>query len=265
MKIEDLIQKNHPKNETALSNDVFFKNDWYYKKYAINEFKTIFKIQDLEALKEIESTPFKLTYQKFDDGVATKKVPGLIITMNDIDRTKISLLIKKTYQLKIIKTNLEEPGFFRAIDFFETLNYVRESLQDEKEIIAKVKEKANEDALFCHNDLIPDNIIFNENFTDLKFIDYEYSGKINFHFDLASIMNSWNLNDEQYLFAINEYERYHKIDFKYLYYVRLFLVIFWTKLCDYKYFETNNEFYMELRKNILTLKTKIREQYLLKS
>ncbi len=266
MKIEDLIQKNHPKNETALSNDVFFKNDWYYKRYAINEFKKVFQIQDLKALKAIESTPFKLSYQKFDDGVATKRIPGIFINMSDIDKNKISLLIKKAYQLKLIDSSeLEEPGFFRAIDFFDTLKYVRESIPGEKEVIEEVKKKAFEDVSFCHNDLIPDNTIFNESFSDLKFIDYEYSGNINFHFDLASIVNSWNLNDEQYLFALNEYERFQKVDYKYLYYVRLFLIIFWTKLCDYKFYETNNEYYMELRKNILTLKTKIREQYLLKT
>ena len=258
MKIDNFINTKYKKIDIALSNDVFYKNGWFYKKYSHNDFKTTFLNQDLEALKLISKTKLKLKYKIYDDGVATKKLSGYFLDYQKIDQNHLEKIISQAIYLKHIPLeltkNIKPPGFFKAIELFDKLNYVNEIFEDEKIIIEQVLQNSKNQVAFCHNDLIPDNIIFNNLSSKAKFIDYEYSGMINFHFDIASIFNSWVLNDDLYLFGFNKFSKFLEVDSIALKQTRLFLLIFWSKLCDYKYNETKRIFYLELKKNIISLR-----------
>ena len=56
----------------------------------------------------------------------------------------------------------------------------------------------HQENVFSHNDLNPENILFNKN---ICFIDYEYASLNNKFFDISKIMLSFDMNpNEQYVF-----------------------------------------------------------------
>jgi len=272
MKIDDkLAKKKIKKNDVALSNDVYEYKNWFYKIYSSNSFKEVFQNQDLLILELLKNTKFELKYKIYDDGVATKKIPWEKVKYEDISFEQISFLVKKiiafnSLESKVtIKSGIKEPGFFRALKLFDSLEYVTEIFSDETTVIELVKTKAFDDIVLCHNDLISDNIFFSETISHkekLKFIDFEYAGLINFHFDIAIMMNSWVIDKSKYLLIFNEFKKQYDVDHQYLKNVRIFLLIFWSKLCDYKYPQTNKEIYKELKGIISGFRKTVEEQYI---
>lgn len=267
---EFLINKNISKSTVALSNDVYEYKNWFYKKYATNSFKEVFKNQDMKILNLLEKTKFELKYKAFDDGVATKKIFWNQPSFEEISFEELSLLVKEVIVFNHLHETKEHqinhPGFFEAISFFDELDYVSQVFQDEKEIIEDVKENAFKNTVLCHNDLIPGNVFFKTEKNrfrkaKIKLIDFEYTGIINFHFDIAIMMNSWVIDKSKYFLISNEFSKTYEIDHEYLKKIRIFLLIFWSKLCDYKYHETNKDIYQELKIKISGFREKVEEQY----
>lgn len=244
MKIKTFLKGKGEKNLVSLSNDVYEYDDFFYKEYAINSFKLAFKNNDLSALKTLQDTDLRIEFYPFDDGVATLRVPGIKETQQTISDEQIERLVETINYFNNLKIKGSTAGFFRAIDLFEKLDYVREIVPNEKQIIAKARNLASKNMVYCHNDLIPDNIFFDDE--QVKLIDFEYSGYINYHFDLAILLNGWQFNKAQEQLILQKYSYYRKVDLDSLKIIRNFLIIFWSKLCQYKFYETKNPVYSKL-------------------
>ena len=188
MKIENFLKGRGKINLVSLSNDVYEYDDFFYKKYSINSFKTAFKNNDLNVLLTLKDTKLNIEFYPFDDGVATLRVAGIKETQETISDEQIEKLVETINYFNNLKIEGPSAGFFRAIDLFAKLDYIEEIFPQEKGIIEKARVLASEKMVYCHNDLIPDNIFFNDGQVNL--IDFEYSGYINYHFDLAILLNS---------------------------------------------------------------------------
>lgn len=71
---------------------------------------------------------------------------------------------------------------FRVIEILPS----REKLREEFEKLYEALEKTKSPILFCHNDLLPANVIYTEESNKVTFIDYEYS-EVNFQaFDIGN-------------------------------------------------------------------------------
>ncbi len=244
MKIETFLNGRGNKNSVSLSNDVYEYDGFFYKKYSVNSFKKAFKNNDISVLTTLKDTSLALGFKKFDDGVATLKVSGVKKTRETISNSQLEKLIETINYFNNLKIEGSTAGFFRAIDLFDKLDYVHEIVPYEKEIIERVRILATKDMVYCHNDLIPDNIFFDGE--QVQLIDFEYSGYINYHFDLAILLNGWQFNDEQVEIVLQKYGYYRKINLDNLKDIRIFLYIFWSKLCQYKFYETKKQVYLEL-------------------
>ena len=66
-----------------------------------------------------------------------------------------------------------------------------------------------EQIIFSHNDLNRENILFNRKYF---FIDWEYASLNSPYFDLASIISSYDLNDEEIGYLFDGYDKNFLID-----------------------------------------------------
>jgi len=85
--------------------------------------------------------------------------------------------------------------------------------------------KYKRELVLCHNDLNPQNIIFNK---DIKFIDWEYSSINDRYFDLSCIIIEFNLNQKEEKYFLKSYFKNNKeINIKKLHDFK----IFYKKIC----------------------------------
>jgi thiamine kinase-like enzyme len=67
----------------------------------------------------------------------------------------------------------------------------------------------NESLIFSHNDLNPENVLWNKKHF---FIDWEYASANSPYFDIASIISSYNLNDEEIDYLLNGYVKDFRLE-----------------------------------------------------
>ena len=147
----------------------------------------------------------KILYHDLDRGILIREFhEGKEISYSDIRRKEnlISLgkEIKKVHEIKI--DNVAINNFENAIENYkDTLkNKIKNNwyLNQGFKIFDSLSYR-KEQIIFSHNDLNRENILFNKKYF---FIDWEYASANSPYFDLASIISSYDFNDEEigYLF-----------------------------------------------------------------
>ena len=147
----------------------------------------------------------KILYHDLDRGILIREFhEGKEISYSDIRRKEnlISLgkEIKKVHEIKV--DNVAINNFENAIENYrDTLkNKIKNNwyLNQGFKIFDSLSYR-KEQIIFSHNDLNRENILFNKKYF---FIDWEYASGNSAYFDFASIISSYDFNDEEigYLF-----------------------------------------------------------------
>ena len=152
----------------------------------------------------------KILYQDLDRGILIREFhEGKEISYSDIRRKEnlISLgkEIKKVHEIKI--DNVAINNFENAIENYrDTLkNKIKNNwyLNQGFKIFDSLSCR-KEQIIFSHNDLSRENILFNKKYF---FIDWEYASANSPYFDLASIISSYDFNDEEIGYLFDGYNK----------------------------------------------------------
>jgi thiamine kinase-like enzyme len=157
----------------------------------------------------------KILYQDFDRGILIREFhDGKEISYSDIRRKEnlISLgkEIKKVHEIKI--DNVAINNFENAIENYRDIlkNKIKNSwyLNQGFKIFDSLSCR-KEQNFFSHNDLNRENILFNKKYF---FIDWEYASLNSPYFDLASIISSYDFNDEEIGCLFDGYDKNYIFD-----------------------------------------------------
>ena len=152
----------------------------------------------------------KILYHDLDRGILIREFhEGKEISYSDIRRKEnlISLgkEIKKVHEIKI--DNVAIKNFENAIENYrDTLKnkiknnwYLNQGFKIFDSLYCR-----KEQIIFSHNDLSRENILFNKKYF---FIDWEYASANSPYFDLASIISSYDFNDEEIGYLFDGYNK----------------------------------------------------------
>ena len=152
----------------------------------------------------------KILYHDLDRGILIREFhEGKEISYSDIRRKEnlISLgkEIKKVHEIKI--DNVAINNFENPIENYrDTLkNKIKNNwyLNQGFKIFDSLSCR-KEQIIFSHNDLNRENILFNKKYF---FIDWEYASANSPYFDLASIISSYDFNDEEIGYLFDGYNK----------------------------------------------------------
>ena len=170
------------------------------------------RVSEWQILKflETEIRNQNILYHDFNNGILIRKFSeGKKISNSEIKK-KESLIslgkeIKKVHEIKI--NNVEINNFENAIENYRDIlkNKIKDDwyLNHGFKIFDSILNR-NESLIFSHNDLNPENVFWNKKYF---FIDWEYSSANSPYFDIASIISSYNLNDEEIGYLLNGYKK----------------------------------------------------------
>ena len=178
----------------------------------------------------------KFILMEYFDGCELKNCTSEIIN-------NIMISLKKLHTSSDLK-NIK--SFDPFVDAINTINLydIKYDVDTLEKIsnINKIVHEHNEKYLgFCHNDFHSGNILVDKN-NKISIIDYDYAGKYDIMYDLATFANSMNLNDEQKYMMLNMYfgEVTDNILKRYKYF--MILCYFWNSIWYLSRISQNNEF-----------------------
>jgi thiamine kinase-like enzyme len=175
------------------------------------------RVSEWQILKflETEIRNQNILYHDFDNGILIKEFnEGKKISNSEIKK-KESLIslgkeIKKVHEIKI--DNVEINNFENAIENYRDIlkNKIKDNwyLNHGFKIFDSISHR-NESLIFSHNDLNPENVLWNKKHF---FIDWEYASANSPYFDIASIISSYNLNDEEIDYLLNGYVKDFRLE-----------------------------------------------------
>ena len=141
-----------------------------------------------------------ILYHDLQRGILIRRfIEGNKFNLNKINSDQQLELLGRAIK-EIHKTNYEKDA---VNNFSNSINRYKEILKYkiQKDPILEIGFEIYEDLyreshpmVFSHNDLTQENIIWNRKYV---FIDWEYAGINNPLFDIASIISSYSLNDQQ--------------------------------------------------------------------
>ena len=157
----------------------------------------------------------KILYHNLDRGILIREFhEGKEISYSDI-RGKENLIslgieIKKVHEIKI--DNVAINNFENVIENYRDIlkNKIKKNwyLNQGFKTFDSLSCKKNQ-IVFSHNDLNHQNILFNKKYF---FIDWEYASANSPYFDLASIISSYDLNDEEIGYLFDGYDKNFLLD-----------------------------------------------------
>lgn len=157
----------------------------------------------------------KILYHDLDRGILIREFhEGKEIAYSDIRRKEnlISLgkEIKKVHEIKI--DNIAINNFENLIDNYRDI--LKNKIQNNWYLNQGFKifnslSCRKEQIIFSHNDLNRENILFNKK---CFFIDWEYASANSPYFDLASIISSYDFNDEEVGYLFDGYDKNFLLD-----------------------------------------------------
>ena len=157
----------------------------------------------------------KILYHDLDRGILIREFhEGKEISYSDI-RGKENLIslgkeIKKVHEIKI--DNVAINNFENVIENYRDIlkNKIKKNwyLNQGFKIFDSLSCKKKQ-IVFSHNDLIHQNILLNKKYF---FIDWEYASANSPYFDLASIISSYDLNDEEIGYLFDGYDKNFILD-----------------------------------------------------
>ena len=157
----------------------------------------------------------KILYNDFDRGILIREFhDGKEISYIDIRRKEnlVSLgkEIKKVHEIKI--DNVAINNFENAIENYRDIlkKKIKNSwyLNQGFKIFDSLSCR-KEQIIFSHNDLNRENILFNKKYF---FIDWEYASTNSPYFDLASIISSYDFNNQEIGYLFDGYDKNFLLD-----------------------------------------------------
>ncbi|XP_055327537.1 ethanolamine kinase 1-like isoform X2 [Paramacrobiotus metropolitanus] len=153
-------------------------------------------------------------YGVFDNGMCYEHVPGQTLTADSIRDPHISrLIVREIVRLHCI---YQQPKDHPAVDLFSKMENMYEQISREwenkdqgrrfkeyfthpEQFLAEIKEireyikspKVKSPIVFCHNDLLCGNILYDKEEDRVHFIDFEYAGLNYQAYDLANYFNEF--------------------------------------------------------------------------
>ena len=172
-----------------------------------------------------------ILYHDLEKGILIRRfIEGNKFNLNKINSDQQLELLGRAIK-EIHKTNYEKDA---VNNFSNSINRYKEILKYkiQKDPILEIGFEIYEDLyreshpmVFSHNDLTQENIIWNRKYV---FIDWEYAGINNPLFDIASIISSYSLNDQQIVSLWRGYGKKSDVDIEIL---RKWVKF--TYFCDY--------------------------------
>ena len=172
-----------------------------------------------------------ILYHDLQRGILIRRfIEGNKFNLNKINSDQQLELLGRAIK-EIHKTNYEKDA---VNNFSNSINRYKEILKYkiQKDPILEIGFEIYEDLyreshpmVFSHNDLTQENIIWNRKYV---FIDWEYAGINNPLFDIASIISSYSLNDQQIVSLWRGYGKKSDVDIEIL---RKWVKF--TYFCDY--------------------------------
>jgi len=157
----------------------------------------------------------KILYHDLDRGILIREFhEGKEIAYSEIKRKEnlISLgkEIKKVHEIKIDNATIN--NFENLIENYRHIlkNKIKNNWYLNQGFkIFDFLSYGKEQIIFSHNDLNPENILFNKKYF---FIDWEYASANSPYFDLASIISSYDFNDEEIGYLFDGYNKNFLLD-----------------------------------------------------
>ena len=172
-----------------------------------------------------------ILYHDLEKGILIRRfIEGNKFNLNKINSDPQLELLGRAIK-EIHKTNYEKDA---VNNFSNSINRYKEILKYKiqkdpiLEIGFEIYQDLNHESypkVFSHNDLTQENIIWDHEYV---FIDWEYAGLNNPLFDIASIISSYSLNDQQIDSLCRGYGKKSEVDMKIL---RKWVKF--TYFCDY--------------------------------
>ncbi|RWS00199.1 ethanolamine kinase 1-like protein, partial [Dinothrombium tinctorium] len=134
-------------------------------------------------------------YCAFGNGICYGFENGEVLNKHQMYDPKISMKIAekmaKMHTLKVDETREKEveilemtrkalallpPNKVYSKPGSSMKEWCQKSLSEEAELVESKLSKFNSPIVFCHNDLLPENILYDRENDEIKFIDFEYAG-----------------------------------------------------------------------------------------
>lgn len=188
----------------GISNENYLVNDEYVVRIKNNVCDPFYNAQTERKIEQIlKDNNFSNETILIDEN--GNKISKLLKNFRYINTTSltdvksVALTLKKLHSVKI---SIPLFDTFKRIEYYKSqinqLNHLNADL--EKTIINAIKKYPLELADVCHNDIVKGNMLFSND--NLYLIDYEYAGKNDIYFDLASFISENDIDDN---FIINEF------------------------------------------------------------
>ena len=157
----------------------------------------------------------KILYHDFDKGILIREFhEGKEIPYSDITRKEnliaLGKEIKKVHEIKT--DNVEINSIKNAIEHYRDIlkHKIKNSWHlDQGFKIFDSLWSREEQIIFSHNDLNRENILFNKKYF---FIDWEYASTNSPYFDLASIISSYDFNNQEIGYLFDGYDKNFLLD-----------------------------------------------------
>ena len=182
-------------------------------------------------LKNNDKSEKNILYHDLEKGILIRRfIEGNKFNLNKINSDQQLELLGRAIK-EIHKTNYEKDA---VNNFSNSINRYKEILKYKiqkdpiLEIGFEIYQDLNHESypkVFSHNDLTQENIIWDHEYV---FIDWEYAGLNNPLFDIASIISSYSLNDQQIDSLCRGYGKKSEVDMEIL---RKWVKF--TYFCDY--------------------------------
>jgi thiamine kinase-like enzyme len=175
------------------------------------------RVSEWQILKflETEIRNQNILYHDFDNGILIREFSEGKFFLNSEIKKKESLIslgkeIKKVHEINIENTQVN--NFKIAIEDYRAI--LKNKIKDDWYLDHGFKifdsiSYSYESLIFSHNDLNPENILWNKKYF---FIDWEYASANSPYFDLASIVSSYNLNDKEIDYLLNGYNKEFQLE-----------------------------------------------------
>lgn len=219
------------------------KQNKYFCRIPKDNTTIINKNNEKEAINILKNESYFLDIIYHDNNILiTKFKPNsktFISNKNLSNIIKIANIIKELHDKKF-----EVNSTFNPIEIFEQYySQVEEFPEDIEEflyIIDDFKKIYNPDRL-CHNDLVEGNFLFHNN--KIYLIDFEYAGKNDYYFDIASFISENNLTYEETITFLKSYFNDEKCNFDKLDTFLKFADLLWFTWACMLYEKRNEEIY----------------------
>ena len=183
---------------------------------VFKKFNTNFKINSYltkETLTELSNKELhpKVLYKNKTKGILIYEYHETSLCKKDnMFFKKLGNRLKEIHELKNkknIHTFNEQIEAYKKILNINKLPKVFEKLN----ALIKMSKTNHQENVFSHNDLNPENILFNKN---ICFIDYEYASLNNKFFDISKIMLSFDMNPNEQNVFLESYGIKNHIDIR---------------------------------------------------